>query len=144
MSFYQNSKFNYFLSILIVLDLILITLTLISDVGENLYYSIVVFDTILCIILFIDFFTRLSDSDDKKHFLIKNWTELIAAIPFDLIMLPFVLNNSLLRIFKVLKFIKVIALFALFFEKIDSFLKKTQHYLLYLVPHLDYISLIQA
>ena len=125
MSFYQNSKFNYFLSILIVLDLILITLTLISDVGENLYYSIVVFDTILCIILFIDFFTRLSDSDDKKHFLIKNWTELIAAIPFDLIMLPFVLNGSLLRVFKVLKFIKVIALFSQFFETIDFFLKKT-------------------
>ena len=97
MSFYQNSKFNYFLSILIIIDLILITLTLISDVGENLYFSIIVFDTALCIILFIDFFTRLSDSDDKKHFLIKNWTELIAAIPFDLIMLPFVLNGSLLR-----------------------------------------------
>ncbi|MBO5840128.1 MAG: ion transporter, partial [Methanobrevibacter sp.] len=86
MSCYKNNKFNYFLSILIVMDLILITLTLISDVGENLYFSIIVFDTILCIILFIDFFTRLSDSDDKKHFLIKNWTELIAAIPFDLIM----------------------------------------------------------
>ena len=80
MSFYQNSKFNYFLSILIIIDLILITLTLISDVGENLYFSIIVFDTALCIILFIDFFTRLSDSDDKKHFFIKNWTELIAAI----------------------------------------------------------------
>ena len=125
MSFYQNSKFNYFLSILIIIDLILITLTLISDVGENLYFSIIVFDTILCIILFIDFFTRLSDSDDKKHFLIKNWTELIAAIPFDLIMLPFVLNGSLLRVFKVLKFIKVIALFSQFFETIDFFLKKT-------------------
>ena len=125
MSFYQNNKFNFFLSIMIVIDLILITLTLISDVGENLYYSIIVFDTILCIILFIDFFTRLSDSDDKKHFLLKNWTELIAAIPFDLIMLPFVLNGSLLRVFKVLKFIKVIALFSQFFETIDFFLKKT-------------------
>ena len=125
MSFYQNSRFNYFLSILIVIDLILITLTLISDIGADLYFSIIVFDTILCIILFIDFFTRLSDSDDKKHFLIKNWTELIAAIPFDLIMLPFVLNGSLLRVFKVLKFIKVIALFSQFFETIDFFLKKT-------------------
>ena len=125
MSFYQNNKFNFFLSIMIVIDLILITLTLISDVGENLYYSIIVFDTILCIILFIDFFTRLSDSDDKKHFLLKNWTELIAAIPFDLIMLPFVLNKSLLRVFMVLKFIKVIALFSQFFEAIDVFLKKT-------------------
>ena len=40
-------------------------------------------------------------------------------------MLPFVLNGSLLRVFKVLKFIKVIALFSQFFETIDFFLKKT-------------------
>ena len=125
MSFYKNNKFNFFLSILIVIDLILITLTLISDVGENLYYTIIVFDTIICIILFIEFFTRFFDSDDRKRFLLKNWTELIAAIPFDLIMLPFVLNGSLLRVFKVLKFIKVIALFSQFFETIDFFLKKT-------------------
>ena len=60
MGLYQNNRFNFFLSILIVIDLILITLTLISDVGE-MYYSIVVFDTVLCIILLIEFFTRLMD-----------------------------------------------------------------------------------
>lgn len=125
MSFSQNNKFNFFLSVLIIIDLILITLTLISEVGANLYYGIVVFDTVLCIILIIEFFTRLMDSDNKKRFLLKNWTELIAAIPFDLIMLPFVLNNAHLRIFKILKFIKVIALFSQFFETIDVFLKKT-------------------
>ena len=125
MSFYQNNKFNFFLSVLIIIDLILITLTLISEVGANLYYGIVVFDTALCIILIIEFITRLMDSDNKKRFLLKNWTELIAAIPFDLIMLPFVLNNAHLRIFKILKFIKVIALFSQFFETIDVFLKKT-------------------
>ena len=125
MSFYQNNKFNFFLSVLIIIDLILITLTLISEVDANLYYGIVVFDTVLCIILIIEFITRLMDSDNKKRFLLKNWTELIAAIPFDLIMLPFVLNNAHLRIFKILKFIKVIALFSQFFETIDVFLKKT-------------------
>lgn len=125
MSFYQNNKFNFFLSVLIIIDLILITLTLISEVDANLYYGIVVFDTALCIILIIEFITRLMDSDNKKRFLLKNWTELIAAIPFDLIMLPFVLNNAHLRIFKILKFIKVIALFSQFFETIDVFLKKT-------------------
>ena len=121
----NKKKLNLGLSLLIVIDLILITLTLVSNVPEYIYYRIIVFDTILCIILLIEFFTRLSQSDDKKHFLLKNWTELIAAIPFDLIMLPFVLNNSLLRVFKVLKFIKVIALFSQFFETIDFFLKKT-------------------
>lgn len=125
MNFYQNNKFNFFLSVLIIIDLILITLTLISEVDANLYFGIVVFDTVLCIILIIEFITRLMDSDNKKRFLLKNWTELIAAIPFDLIMLPFALNNAHLRIFKILKFIKVIALFSQFFETIDVFLKKT-------------------
>ena len=126
MSIYQNNKFNFFLSVLIIIDLILITLTLISEVQENLYYGIVVFDTVLCIILIIEFITRLMDSDNKKRFFLKNWTELIAAIPFDLIMLPFVLNYArFLRLFRVLKFIKVIALFSQFFETIDVFLKKT-------------------
>lgn len=126
MNFPDNSKFNIFLSILIVIDLILITLTLISTVPENLYYGIVVFDTVLCIILIIEFLSRFFESDDKKYFLRKNWTEIIAAIPFDLIMMPFVLNYArFLRLFRVLKFIKVIALFSQFFETIDVFLKKT-------------------
>ncbi|MBR5954155.1 MAG: hypothetical protein IK021_01825, partial [Methanobrevibacter sp.] len=89
MSFHQKKKFNLFLSVLIIIDLILITLTLISDVGE-MYYSIVVFDTVLCIILLMEFSSRLVNSDNKKRFFLDNWTELIAAIPFDLIMLPFV------------------------------------------------------
>ena len=125
MSILENIKYNFFLSAIILIDLVLITLTLISNVPENLYYGIIVFDTAICIMLIIEFATRLMDSDNKKRFFLKNWTELIAAIPFDLIMLPLTLNNAGLRLFKVLKFIKVIALFSQFFETIDIFLKKT-------------------
>ena len=122
----QNNKFNIFLSILIIFDLVLITLTLISQVPDDLYYGIVAFDTILCIILLAEFFMRFFDSDNKKLFLLKNWTELIAAIPFDFLMLPFVLNLARFpKLMKVLKFIKVIALFSQFFETLDIFLKKT-------------------
>lgn len=125
MSFHQKKKFNLFLSILIIIDLILITLTLISDVGE-MYYSIVVFDTVLCVILLMEFSSRLINSSNKKRFFLENWTELIAAIPFDLIMLPFVFNYArFLRLLRVLKFIKVIALFSQFFETIDVYMKKT-------------------
>ena len=122
----QNNKFNIFFSILIIFDLVLITLTLISQVPDDLYYGIVAFDTILCIILLAEFFMRFFDSDNKKLFLLKNWTELIAAIPFDFLMLPFVLNLARFpKLMKVLKFIKVIALFSQFFETLDIFLKKT-------------------
>ena len=36
MGIYENNKFNFFLSIMIILDLILITLTLISDVPTDI------------------------------------------------------------------------------------------------------------
>lgn len=122
----NKRKFNMALSLAIIIDLILITLTLISYVPENIYYGIIVFDTIICIVLLIEFFTRLSKSDDKRHFFLKNWVELVAAIPFDLIMLPFALNYArFLRLIRVLKFIKVIALFSQFLESIDVFLKRT-------------------
>lgn len=125
MSIYLSKKFNFFLSVLIIIDLILITLTLISEVGESMYYYIVVFDSIICVILIIEFITRFMDSNNKKRFIVHNWTELIAAMPFDLIMLTFSLTFGFIRFFKVLKFIKVIALFSQFFETIDFFLKKT-------------------
>ena len=126
MKIYENKNFNFALSIIIIIDLILITLTLVSRIPENIYYAIIVFDTIVCIILLIEFFSRFLKSEDKWQFFIHNWVELIAAIPFDLIMMPFVLNYSrFLRLFRVLKFIKVIALFSEFLESIDFFLKKT-------------------
>ena len=119
-------NFNLALSLAIIIDLILITLTLVSYVPENVYYGIIVFDTAICIVLIIEFFTRFHKSDDKKHFVRKNWVELVAAIPFDLIMLPFALNYArFLRLFRILKFIKVIALFSQFLESIDVFLKRT-------------------
>ena len=52
-------KFNICLSILIIIDLVLISFTLISRVPINIYYGIIVFDTIVCIVLWNDFFTRL-------------------------------------------------------------------------------------
>ena len=126
MKIHENKNFNFALSIIIIIDLILITLTLVSSIPENIYYGIIVFDTIVCIILLIEFFSRFFKSENKWEFFTHNWVELIAAIPFDLIMMPFVLNYSrFLRLFRVLKFIKVIALFSEFLESIDFFLKKT-------------------
>lgn len=121
-----NDMANIGLSLLIIADLILLTFTLIFDVSLHTYQIIIAFDTILCVILLIEFFYRMSNAEDKRDFIAKNWTELIAAIPFDLLMLPFVLNYTrFLRLLRILRFIKVVALFSQFFETIGVFLKKT-------------------
>lgn len=122
----EKNKFNLSLSILILIDLILITYTLIYNVPTKIYNNIIIFDTIVCILLIIEFSLRLFKSESKRHFFINNWTEIIAAIPFDLVMFPLVLNyKNFLILLIILKFIKVIALFIQFLETIDVFLKKT-------------------
>lgn len=121
-----KKNFNIALSLLIIIDLILITFTLISYVPKNIYYGIIAFDTIICIVLLIEFFSRFFKAENKWQFFCHNWLELIAAIPFDLIMLPFAMSYArFLRLLRVLKFIKVIALLSQFLESIDVFLKKT-------------------
>jgi voltage-gated potassium channel len=122
----EKNKFNLGLSILILIDLILIVYTLIYNVTTTTYYNIIVFDIIVCILLIFEFNLRLFKSENKRKFFIHNWSELIAAIPFDLIIFPLVLNYEyFLKLLIILKFIKVIALVIEFLETIDVFLKKT-------------------
>lgn len=122
----EKNKFNLSLSILILIDLILIIYSLIYNVPTKIYNNIIIFDTIVCILLIFEFSLRLSKSENKRQFFINNWTEIIAGIPFDLVMFPLVLNyENFLISFIILKFIKVIALFIQFLETIDVFLKKT-------------------
>ena len=79
------------LSILIILDLILITFTIVSDVPPSLYDKILIFDVFTCIILLFDFFRGFFKADDRMHYLKENWLELIASIPFDIILSPFMM-----------------------------------------------------
>lgn len=125
----MNRKLSNFinigLSLIILADLAILIFTLVFDLSK-LYITVVVFDTVISIILLSEFINRLRKESDRRQFFIKNWSELIAAIPFDLIMFPFVLYSpGFMATLKVLRFIKIIALVLQFFETIDVFLKKT-------------------
>lgn len=125
----MNRKLSNFinigLSLIILADLAILIFTLVFDLSK-LYITVVIFDTVISIILLSEFISRLRKESDRRQFFIKNWSELIAAIPFDLIMFPFVLYSpGFMATLKVLRFIKIIALVLQFFETIDVFLKKT-------------------
>ncbi|ADC46934.1 ion transport protein [Methanobrevibacter ruminantium M1] len=121
-----SNYFNMGLSLYLLLDLILITFTLVFKIENNLYYIIIAIDTILCVILIYEFYNRFKTAENKIHFSIRNSTEILAGIPIDLIFLPFAPNLTVfLTIFNLLKFLKIIGLFLEFFETIDVFLKKT-------------------
>ncbi|MBR5503745.1 MAG: two pore domain potassium channel family protein [Methanobrevibacter sp.] len=117
---------NMGLSIYVLIDFILITFTIIFNIESKLYYALIIFDTILCIILIANFFNRYKSAEDKMKFCIRNGNEFLAGIPIDLIFLPITLSSTgLLTAFTILKLIKIIGLFMEFFETIDIFLKKT-------------------
>ena len=110
------------MSIIIIIDVILITSTVVFDVPYDFYQKIVLFDIVTCIILLFDFFTGLIKSEDKKQYFHDNWLELIASIPFDLIFSSFMF----LRYLKLIRLLRILFLVGEYFKVIGSFLKNTR------------------
>lgn len=113
------------LAVWILLDLIFLTDSLVFDLSINHYYNLIIFDTCLCVFLLIEFLFRYFKAENKKTVIMDNWTELVAVIPFDLIMLPFMANSSILFVLLVFKFIRILILFYQLFKIIGMFLKDT-------------------
>lgn len=86
-----------------------------------------IFDFIVCIILLIQWTITFYMSKPKKVFLKQksNWIDLIASIPFDVILPAIIPQISLLRYLRLLKLIRVIALFNRFFNGIEKFIEKS-------------------
>lgn len=110
------------LSFIIIIDVILITSTVVFDIPYGLYEKIILFDIVTCIILLFDFFIGLFNSDDKKQYFRDNWLELIASIPFDLIFSSFMF----LRYLKLIRLVRILFLVGEYFQVIGSFLKDTR------------------
>ncbi|WP_406531675.1 potassium channel family protein [Methanobrevibacter sp.] len=117
--------FDIGLSIWILLDLIFLICSLVFILSPQLYHNLIFFDTALCAVLLTEFFYRFFRAENRKDFLIKNWTELIAGIPFDLIMFPFIANDTMAILLKVFKFFRILILCIQLFEVIKIFLKDT-------------------
>ena len=109
------------LSFIIIIDLILITSTLIFDVSGSMYQKILIFDIITCIILLFDFFQGLYRAEDKSQYLKENWIELVASIPFDIIFSSFMV----LRYLRLLRLFRILFLVGEYFNVIGDFLKDT-------------------
>lgn len=117
--------FDVGLSIWIFLDLIFLTCSLIFNLSAPLYHNLIIFDACLCVVLLAEFFFRFFREENRKKFFKSNFTELIAGIPFDLLMFPFLSYAGILLALKVLKFFRILILFVQLFEIINVFLKDT-------------------
>ncbi len=112
---------HFVLSFIVFIDLILITSTLIFGVSTSQFHIIFIFDLFTCIILLFDFFHGFYKAEDKKQYLKENWLELIASIPFDIILSSFMV----LRYLRLLRLVRVLFLIMEYFNVIGKFLKDT-------------------
>ncbi len=110
------------LSFLVIVDIILITFTLVFDVSAALYEKILFFDIVVCIILLFDFFWGMMKAEDKGQYLKDNWLELIASIPFDIVLSSFIL----IRYLRLFKLVRILFLVGEYFNIIGDFLKDTR------------------
>ncbi|WP_458456619.1 ion transporter [Methanobrevibacter sp.] len=116
-----------FMHIIIIIDIVLISAALILNLPAQIERDIQFFDFCICIILLIEWCIRFYISRPKKIFLKQkgNWIDLIASIPFDMI-LPIVIPQAgILRFLRLLKLMRMMALFNRFFEGFERFIKIT-------------------
>lgn len=113
---------------LIIVDLFLITISLIFEIPNDVMLNIQQFDLIVCIILLGEYFLNLFLSGSKKLYIFdkENIVGLIASIPFDYILpliLPVALPVVFLRYLRIFKLIRVVKLAQ--FDIIKDLFRKT-------------------
>ena len=112
---------------LLIVDIILITITMLFSLPENITIYILVFDFFVCILLLIEWIMNFYLSTPKTLFLKQkdNWLSLIASIPFDVILPVVIPGIALLRYLRLLKLLRILVLFNRFFDGIEKFIQKT-------------------
>lgn len=113
---------------LIIVDLFLITISLIFEIPNDVMLNIQQFDLIVCIILLGEYFLNLFLSGSKKLYIFdkENIIGLIASIPFDYILpliSPVALSVVFLRYLRIFKLIRVVKLAQ--FDIIKDLFRKT-------------------
>ena len=120
--------YNKILPYLIISDLVLITISLILEISDEMLYYIEIFDLAVCLILLLEYFTGLIRAPSKREFIF-NWDNLLAllaSIPFDFIFylfLPAGFPGSIFGYLRLLRLIRVISFARM--GRVGAFFNKT-------------------
>ena len=111
----------------VFLDIILICVAMLSSLPEDISRFIQAYDFCICVVLLVQWFYIFYLSKPKKIFLKQksNWIDLIASIPFDVILPAIIPQMGLLKYLRLLKLLRIIALFNRLYHDADRFVKKT-------------------
>lgn len=113
---------QFFLIVLVLCDIVLLTLMIFVPVSTQLRSYILIFDLIVVLILILEFIIRFRNADDKKKFLMYNGVDVLGMIP-EIIIGPYVSAFGYLRLIRV---IKIVSLFKIQIEQILVFLHKSK------------------
>lgn len=115
------------LQVLIIIDVILIVISMFFALSSDFDQYFHIFDFCLCIVLMFEWGYRFYISKPKKIFLSQrsNIIDLIASIPFDVILPLLFPQAGLLEYLKILRLLRVVALIERFFHSVHRFIDKT-------------------
>ena len=112
--------FKILLGIIIGINIIAIFTSIIFQ-GAVGNFAFVTFDIFVCAVILFDFLRGFFSSTNHSLYVKQNWLELLAAIPFDLLLSPVMGFNYLI----VFKAIRVLLLIIVFFKIAGEFLRNT-------------------
>lgn len=107
----------------IIADIILLTLVYFINLNK-IYYAIVIFDTALCVVLFVQFALKIHSKEHKMQYVKDDWKgiiiDIIAMIPYE------VLTLGAFGFVRLLRLVRIFALFGKEKREIWNFIEKTK------------------
>ncbi len=132
-SLINNDKLLRFIDIIvivwIVLDIIVLTSMYFINL-ESIYTMIVIFDTALCVVLFVQFVLKLHSKKNKMEYVKSDWKgvtiDIIAMLPYEL------LTFGSFGLVRLLRLVRIFALFGKGRRNVYNFIDKTNlNYILF-------------
>ena len=119
-------RWDKFLTILLILDVLLILGAVLFKWIDNYWQFILLFDTVLCIILIIQFVMKYRRAENKRLFFTSHWLDLFASLPIALLILP-VLSSTLYayNAIVLVRLLRILLLFKIFSKAVKKFLDAT-------------------
>ena len=119
-------KLDIILTILVIIDILLIIGAVLFNLSNQYTNLILLFDTLLCIILILNFIMKLGKSRDKVGFFNRYWLDLFASLPLGLLILPF-LSATLYtyHVIILIRILRLILLFRVISKFVERFLEAT-------------------
>jgi voltage-gated potassium channel len=97
--------------ILIIFDAFFLFLPVIFNLRAGAQQGIAEFDAVVVLFLWVEYLFRVSEEDDKWRYVVHQWSDILAIIPFDYIALvSFGAGLTLTLAFKLLRLVRIVAL----------------------------------